>query len=58
MDFKVIWSPSARADLRDIVTFIAEDNSVAAERFGMILIEASKALGRSSEKEEKFPKSV
>ncbi|MGC9451252.1 MAG: type II toxin-antitoxin system RelE/ParE family toxin [Oceanipulchritudo sp.] len=55
MDFKVIWSPSARADLRDIVTFIAEDNSVAAERFGTTLIEASKALGRFERKGRKVP---
>ena len=55
MDFKVIWSPSARADLRDIVTFIAEGNSVAAERFGTTLIEASRALGRFQRKGRQVP---
>jgi len=50
VDFKVIWSPSARADLKDIVTFIAEDNPVVADDFGRALIEASKALGRFEKK--------
>ena len=55
MDFKVIWSPSARADLRDIVTYIAEDNPVVAESFGSALIEASKALARFEKKGRKVP---
>ena len=33
MAFKLIWSPSARLDLKDIATFIAEDSRSAAERF-------------------------
>ncbi|MBW2031309.1 MAG: type II toxin-antitoxin system RelE/ParE family toxin [Deltaproteobacteria bacterium] len=33
MAFKLIWSPSAKLDLKDITTFIAEDNISAAERF-------------------------
>ena len=55
MGFKVIWSPSARADLRDIVTFIAEDDTAVAEKFGMALIEASKALGRFERQGRKVP---
>ena len=55
MDFKVIWSPSARADLKDIVTYIAEDNPVVAEDFGKALIEASKALGRFEKKGRRVP---
>jgi len=31
--FRLIWSPSARLDLRDIAAFIAEDSSSVAERF-------------------------
>lgn len=46
MDFKVVWSPSARLDLMDIVTYIAEDNPALAEKFGTSLIEASKTLKR------------
>ena len=55
MGYKVIWSPSARADLKDIVTFIAEDNPEVAEKFGTALIEASKALGRFERKGRKVP---
>ena len=32
MAFKLIWSPSAKFDLKDIATFIAEDSATAAER--------------------------
>ena len=32
MDFKVIWAPSARLDLREIVSYIAEDNQVWCPR--------------------------
>ena len=44
MDYKVIWSPSARLDLREIVEFIAIDDPDAAERIGMALLQASKSL--------------
>lgn len=33
MAFKLIWSPSAKFDLKDIAAFIAEDSPSAAERF-------------------------
>lgn len=33
MAFKLIWSPSARFDIKDIAAFIAEDSPSAAERF-------------------------
>jgi len=33
MAFKLIWSPSAKLDLKDIAAFIAEDSASAAERF-------------------------
>jgi len=33
MAYKLIWSPSARLDLKDLARFIAEDSSFAAERF-------------------------
>lgn len=35
---KIIWSLQAREDLRDIVTFIAVDNPMAAESFGFLLM--------------------
>ena len=33
MAFQLIWSPSAKFDLKDIAAFIAEDSHSAAERF-------------------------
>ncbi|MGB6065008.1 MAG: type II toxin-antitoxin system RelE/ParE family toxin [Desulfomonilaceae bacterium] len=33
MAFKLIWSPSAELDLKDIALFIAEDSPSAAQRF-------------------------
>lgn len=33
MAFQLIWSPSARMDLKDLAVFIAEDSPVAADRF-------------------------
>jgi plasmid stabilization system protein ParE len=32
MAFKLKWSPSAKLDLKDIASFIAEDNLSAAQR--------------------------
>ena len=44
MAFKLIWSPSARLDIKDIAAFIAEDNPSAAVRFGRSLLEAVERL--------------
>ena len=44
MDFKLIWSPSARLDLKDIASFIAEDSPSAAERFVKRLFQAVEGL--------------
>lgn len=38
MACKLIWSPAARDDLRDIVRFIARDNPRRAESFGYELM--------------------
>jgi len=38
MACKLIWSPAARDDLRDIVRFIARDNQRRAESFGYELM--------------------
>ncbi len=38
MAYKLIWSPAARDDLHDIVTFIARDNPNRAMSFGYELI--------------------
>ena len=45
MDYQVVLSPSAREDLRDLVTYIAADNPSAAERIGMRIISESMRLG-------------
>lgn len=33
MAFKLIWSPSAQLDVKDIARYIADDSPLAAERF-------------------------
>ena len=55
MDYQVIWSPSARDDLKEIVIYISERNPGAAERIGLSFIEASKSLGRFEKKGRKVP---
>jgi toxin ParE1/3/4 len=34
MDFKIIWTDSAVADLKEIVDYISRDNPAAAEKIG------------------------
>lgn len=48
MAYKLIWSPSARDDLRDLVRFIAFDNPERAASFAFDLI-------RRVERIEQFP---
>ena len=45
MDYKVVLSPRAIEDLRDIVLYVAPDRPDAAKRLGMALIEKTKVLG-------------
>ena len=44
MAFKLIWSPTARFDLKDIASFIAEDSASAAERFVRSLFQSVERL--------------
>ena len=44
MAYKLIWSPAARDDLHDIVTFIARDNPNRAMSFGYELISETDQL--------------
>jgi len=44
MACKLIWSPAARHDLRDIVRFIARDNPERAESFGYELVRRTDIL--------------
>lgn len=44
MAYKLIWSPTARDDLHDIVIFIARHNPAHAMSFGYQLISATDEL--------------
>jgi toxin ParE1/3/4 len=44
MAFRLIRSPTARLDLKDIAAFIAEDSASAAERFVRSLFQAVERL--------------
>lgn len=49
MDYKVVLSPSARADIRDIVRYISWDAPDRALAFGRFLISNTKWLGQFPE---------
>ena len=49
MAYKLTWSPAARDDLRDIVTFISRDSPLRAETFAYRLIAESDTLQNFSE---------
>ncbi|GKT06700.1 type II toxin-antitoxin system RelE/ParE family toxin [Desulforhabdus sp. TSK] len=44
MAFKLIWSPTARLDLKDIAAYVAEDSPSAADRFVRRLFQAVERL--------------
>ncbi|HEX3799893.1 MAG TPA: type II toxin-antitoxin system RelE/ParE family toxin [Verrucomicrobiae bacterium] len=44
MDFKVIWTDSAIADIKDICEYIALDSKPAAERIGRGILDHVKIL--------------
>jgi toxin ParE1/3/4 len=44
MAYKLIWSPVARDDLRDLVRFIALDNADRAASFGLELIQRTERV--------------
>jgi toxin ParE1/3/4 len=46
MDFKVIWSDEAIADLREICSYIARDNPEAALRMGSGILDHVQILAR------------
>ncbi len=51
----VIWSPSARGDLRSIVAYIANDNPQAALAIGQRIINSSKQIERFQESARMVP---
>jgi toxin ParE1/3/4 len=46
MDYQVVLSPSARADLQNIVRYISADAPERAVRFGQFLVSHTKLLAR------------
>ena len=55
MAFKLIWSPTAKFDLRDIAAFIADDNKTAAERFVDSAFKSVERLSDFPESGRKIP---
>ncbi len=55
MDFRVILTPTAREDLREIVKFIARDNREAAEKFGHVLVDKALSLTKFPERGRSVP---
>lgn len=49
MDYQVVLSPSAKADLRDIVRYISFDAPDRALQFGLFLVSHTKLLAHSPE---------
>jgi len=52
MAFRIIWTGSAREDLKAVVKYIKSDNPKAAESFGFRLIKEAESVAefpRSSE---------
>lgn len=39
MDYQIVWTESAREDLKQLVSFIAADDPIAAQRFGLRLVD-------------------
>lgn len=56
MGCQVIFSPQAIARLEELVRYIAEDNSEAALRLGMKLIDRAELLAEFPELGRPFPK--
>ena len=59
MDYKVIWTDEAIADLRQLVAVISQDNPIAAAKLGEALIRKSMILAqhpRFGRKLRKSPK--
>ena len=44
MAFRLIWSPTARLDLHDLVNYIAADSPAAAKRFAQRIFETIERL--------------
>jgi len=49
MDYQVVFSPAARADLRDIIRYISFDAPDRALRFGRFLVDQTRKLSQFPE---------
>jgi len=45
MDYRIVWTKTALADLRDLVRYIAADDREAARRFGNRIVSKIHSLG-------------
>ena len=50
MGVKIVWAPSSRADLRNLITYIAQEDPGSAERMGFRILE-------KAEQASQFPSS-
>ena len=55
MDFKLVWTPLARDDLREIVSYIARDNPAAALRVGERILSSVEPLKSMPQMGRKVP---
>ena len=55
MAFTLIWSPAARRDLQELLSYIGEHDPVAAERFGCGVLNAVERLVRFPESGRTVP---
>ena len=46
MDYKIVWSEAAIADLHDVCSYIAQDDPRAAQRIGEGILDHVRILGR------------
>ena len=55
MAFSIVWSPTARLDLWDLLSYIFESNRDAAAKFGLSLFESIERLKESPESGRTVP---
>lgn len=55
MDFQIVWTPAARDDLKEIVSYIAHDDPAAARRLGEKIIGSVEILRTMPQSGRKVP---
>ena len=46
MGFKIVWSPTARLDLKELLSYIAEDDPIIAEKLGLKILDIIEQAAR------------